>query len=150
MGMRFSFARAIIAAAAIALVGCGEAPPAPPPDQRVEAWNPLTEGVDIGDQIITAGPNAGYQAEYEVNMQGLGHLSLTYDITVEGGPGYFGVLTGDSSRWLANNTLEANAENQGEINLDVSDDYVRLVLQTSDQSTVDTRFTINEIKYRVE
>lgn len=150
--MRFNFIRAIVAVAAVALAGCSEpeAPPAVSSNQRVEAWNALSEGVDIGEQVITAGPNAGYQAEYEVNMQGASRLNLTYDITVEGGPGYFGVLTGDSSQWLANNTLDANASSRGEISLDVSEDYLRIVIQTSEESAPNTRFAINEIIYTLE
>jgi hypothetical protein len=69
---------------------------------------------------------------------------------MKGGPGYLGVLSGDGSHWLNNNTLEANGHAQGVANANVSGDSVRLVLQTSDASSDNTQFTINKVEYALQ
>jgi hypothetical protein len=73
---------------------------------------------------------------------------VRYDITTTGGPGFIGVLMGDGSRWLGNFELATDAQSSNTVDVPVSGDEVRVVIQNGRDSTPGS-FTLNNVEFAV-
>lgn len=118
-------------------------------------WGALVDGVTVLAQtdntiLVTASPTVqGYQVSQNVSAGSATTMILRYDITVQGGPGYIGVLKGDGSSWLGNFPLEADRRSTGEQTVPVSGD-VQIVLQTNQGSPANTTFTLHNVQYALQ
>jgi hypothetical protein len=132
----------------LVLAGCGES--GPPTFTRAEKWDVIAEGAVIerrGSELLTLIPSSsvtGYQAEFAAGG-GSEKTILRYDVTLQGGPGYIGLLSGDKTRWLDNVTLPANETSKGEVSVQTGKEQVYVVLQTSAETTPGTVFVVSDV-----
>lgn len=150
----------VLTLAVLAAVSCNQPTPqrAPPMEgfQRPDLWTAIAPGVSsaAGDTdlvtITTTAEHVGYQVEHNVSTQGKTRLILRYDVTLTGGPVYFGALADDRSRWHRNIIIPADSRSAGEERIDVSGDVVHLVFQTDASSAHPTTIVVHDIQYRFE
>lgn len=151
---------ALLALAALALSACEQKPEgrAPPPEgfARPEAWNNKASGVvmepgEIDLMTITASATQpGYQLEQDVATDGRARLLLRYDVTISGGPAYFGVLAEDRSHWHWNTIIAPNSRAAGEDYIQVEGGAVHLIFHTDASSAQPTTIVVHDIQYRFE
>jgi hypothetical protein len=117
-------------------------------------WKPLVDGVEVAVQengavlVTTSRTAMGYQVDQRVSVAGHSTISVRYDITTTGGPGFIGVLMGDGSRWLGNFELATDAQSSNTVDVPVSGDEVRVVIQNGRDSTPGS-FTLNNVEFAV-
>lgn len=123
----------------------------------VTQWAGLVDGTSVtpqadGSYLITASPSVkGYQVGQAIPTAGSTSITLHYDITVQGGPGFIGVLKGDGSSWLNNFDLPANQRSQGETQIAIpGDETVQIVIQTANAAPDVTTFTVHSAQYSLQ
>jgi len=154
---------ALVFAVAGGLAACGQPSPQAPQESsapqsltQASPWASLAADVTVSPQpdgsVVIAASNTapGYQVDYTVATNGAAAIRLRYDITLQGGPGFIGVLAGDGSRWLNNFDLPANQRSQGDALVPLSGDAVRIVIQTGPTSARDSRFTVHSVEYALQ
>jgi len=153
-----AFASALVCA----LAACGQPQriqsetPANQGFTQVASWTGLVDGVTVTPQgdgsttVAASNSSPGYQVDYVVPTNGASTILLRYDISLQGGPGFIGVLAGDGSRWLNNFDLPANQRSQGDAAIAVNGDTVRIVIQTAPTSAANTTFTVHSAEYLLQ
>lgn len=153
----FAFA-AIFAAGALAACGQGNEQTPPPAAPTVQAlpWESYASDAAItthedGSVTIAASPTLhGYQAGLAIPVQGATTLELSFDITLTGGPGFIGVLSGDETRWLGNFELAPDQRNTRTVSVPIEGNAVLIVIQTAQGQRPGTAFAIHNVTYQAQ
>ena len=147
---------ASIFALGLSVASCGQQKQAPaetaPQVQSVDVWTSTLPQVAIqstpeGVVTIAAVSRPSYQAQSAIETAGASTLLLSYDITMQGGPAFLGVLSEDRNTWLANYRLLPGARNQNQAEVAITGDQVFVVLQTTRDTSPNAVFTVHNVEY---
>lgn len=156
--MKKSILTAVVCACAMVVASCGQGgqqeggEAAAPEVHTAGSWvttlsNTTIQANPDGVVTITAANQPAYQAQHEVTTEGAGTLLLRYDVTMQSGPAFLGVLSGDRNTWIANYSLPANVRTQSEAEIPITGDKVYLVFQTSPATAPNAVFTVHSVEY---